>query len=38
MCGRFTVQLSGDDIVNLYDAAQPELPLDLPPRYNGAPT
>ena len=38
MCGRFTVQLSGDDIVNLYDAAQPALPLDLPPRYNGAPT
>ena len=38
MCGRFTVQLSRDDIVNLYDAAQPALPLDLPPRYNGAPT
>ena len=38
MCGRFTVQLSGDDIVNLYDAAQPALPLALSPRYNGAPT
>ena len=38
MCGRFTVQLSPDEIGNLYDAAQPTLPLDLPPRYNGAPT
>ena len=37
MCGRFAVQLSGDDIVNLYDAAQPTLPLELPARYNGAP-
>ena len=38
MCGCFTVQLSGDEIQNLYDAARPELPLDLPIRYNGAPT
>ena len=38
MCGRFTVHLSPDEIGNLYDAAQPVLPLDLPPRYNGAPT
>jgi len=38
MCGRFTVTLAPDDIENLYDAAQPALPLDLPPRYNGAPT
>lgn len=38
MCGRFTVKLSPDDIGNLYDAVQPTLPLDLPPRYNGAPT
>ena len=38
MCGRFTVQLSPDEIGNLYDAAQPVLLLDLPPRYNGAPT
>lgn len=38
MCGRFTVKLSPDDIGNLYDAAQPTLPLDQPPRYNGAPT
>ena len=37
MCGRFAVQLSPDDIGNLYDAAQPALPLDLPVRYNGAP-
>ena len=34
MCGRFTVQLSPDEIGNLYDAPQPT----LPPRYNGAPT
>ena len=38
MCGRFTVTLAPDDLGNLYDAAQPALPLDLPPRYNGAPT
>ena len=38
MYGRFTVQLSPDEIGNLYDAAQPALPLDLPRRYNGAPT
>ena len=38
MCGRFTVRLSPDEIGNLYDATQPTLPLDLPPRYNGAPT
>jgi len=38
MCGRFTVRLSPDEIGNLYDVAQPTLPLDLPPRYNGAPT
>ena len=37
MCGRFAVHLSPDDIGNLYDAAQPALALDLPPRYNGAP-
>ena len=38
MCGRFTVKLYPDEIANLYDAKQPTLPLDLPPRYNGAPT
>jgi len=38
MCGRFSVRLSPDEIENLYDAAQPTLPLDLPPCYNGAPT
>ena len=38
MCGRFTVTLAPDEIGNLYDAAQPTLPLGLPPRYNGAPT
>ena len=38
MCGRFTVQLTSGDIHDLYDATQPTLPLELPPRYNGAPT
>ena len=38
MCGRFTQQLSEDEMRNLYDLTEPTLPLDLPPRYNGAPT
>lgn len=38
MCGRFTVQLTGGQIHELYDVPQPELPLELPLRYNGAPT
>ena len=38
MCGRFTQQLSEDEIHDLYDVTQPALPLDVPPRYNGAPT
>ena len=38
MCGRFTVQLTGGEIHDLYGATQPALPLDLPPRYNGAPS
>ena len=38
MCGRFTQQLSEDEIHDLYGVAQSTLPLDLPPRYNGAPT
>ena len=38
MCGRFTVQLTGGEIHQLYEVAQPELPMELPLRYNGAPT
>ena len=38
MCGRFTVQLTGGEIHELYDVAQPQLPMELPLRYNGAPT
>ena len=38
MCGRFTQQLSEDEMRNLFGLTQPTLPLDLPPRYNGAPT
>ena len=38
MCGRFTVQLTGGEIHDLYEVAQPMLPMELPPRYNGAPT
>ena len=38
MCGRFTVQLTGGQIHELYDVPQPELPMELPLRYNGAPT
>ena len=38
MCGRFTVQLTGGEIHDLYDAMQPALLLALPPRYNGAPS
>ena len=38
MCGRFTVTLTGGEIHELYEVAQPELPLELPLRYNGAPT
>ena len=37
MCGRFAINLPLDEIGGLYDAAQPALPLELPPRYNGAP-
>ena len=38
MCGRFTQQLAEGEMHDLYDVTQPALPLDLPPRYNGAPT
>ena len=38
MCGRFTVQLTGGEIHDLYGATQPTLPMELLPRYNGAPT
>lgn len=38
MCGRFTQQLTEGEMHDLYDVMQPALPLDLPPRYNGAPT
>lgn len=38
MCGRFTQQLTEGEMHDLYDVTQPDLPLDLPPRYNGAPT
>ena len=38
MCGRFTVQLTGGEIHELYDVAQPQLAMELPLRYNGAPT
>ena len=38
MCGRFTVQLTGGQIHELYDVPQQELPMELPLRYNGAPT
>ena len=38
MCGRFTQQLTEGEICDLYGLTEPMLPLDLPPRYNGAPT
>ena len=37
MCGRFSVQLTGGEIHDLYEVPQPTMPIDLPPRYNGAP-
>ena len=38
MCGRFTQQLTEGEIHDLYGLAQTALPLELPLRYNGAPT
>ena len=35
MCGRFTMQLTADEIHDLYGATQPTLALELPLRYNG---
>ena len=38
MCGRFTQKLTEGEIHDLYGVMQPTLPLELSPRYNGAPT
>ncbi len=38
MCGRFTQQLTWHQIHQLYSLRGPELPLNLQPRYNGAPS
>ncbi len=38
MCGRFTQQLTWRQIHDLYSMKGPTLPLNLQPRYNGAPT
>ena len=38
MCGCFTVQLTGGEIHDLYDARQPAQSLDLPLRCNGVPS
>lgn len=38
MCGRFTQQLTEGEIHGLYGLAEPTPPLELPSRYNGAPT
>ena len=37
MCGRFTQKLSWRQIHDLYSLKEPPLPLNLQPRYNGAP-
>ena len=37
MCGRFTQQLTWREIHYLYSLTGPGLPLNLQPRYNGAP-
>ncbi len=37
MCGRFTQQLTWRQIDDLYRIPEPALPLNLQPRYNGAP-
>ena len=38
MCGRFTQKLTWRQIHDLYSLAGSALPLNLEPRYNGAPT
>ena len=38
MCGRFTQQLTWREIHDLYRLAGSALPMNLAPRYNGAPT
>ncbi len=37
MCGRFTQKLTWPEIHDLYSLTAPSLPLNLQPRYNGAP-
>ena len=37
MCGRFTQLLTWRQIHDLYSLRGPALPLNLQPRYNGAP-
>ena len=37
MCGRFTQKLTWRQIHDLYDLTAPAVPLNLQPRYNGAP-
>ena len=37
MCGRFTQQLSWHQVHDLYRLTEPPPPLNLQPRYNGAP-
>ena len=38
MCGRFTQHLTWRELHDLYGTPEPAQPLDLRPRYNGAPT
>ena len=37
MCGRITLQLSPDQIGELYGVRATPLPPEQPPRYNGTP-
>ncbi len=37
MCGRFTQKLTWHQIHDLYNLTAPTVPLNLQPRYNGAP-
>lgn len=38
MCGRFTQDVDGHDLVNLYELESPPLQAELRRRWNGAPT